>query len=72
MSIIDSASASAVPGDTLRVMTRPCRDSTGRWWPTGTTYQPLSVGIYGQTVTIQGQRVHFALPAKQRPDSTTK
>lgn len=66
MSIIDSTSASAVPGDTLRAMTRPHCDSTGRWWPKGTTYQPISTGNDGQTVTIQGQTVRFYASAKQR------
>lgn len=59
MSTIKSTSASKIPGDTLRAMSRPHRDAKGQIWPKGTTFRPLSAGNDGQTVSIQGQAVRF-------------
>ncbi len=57
--ILKSKKANKIPGDTTRVMTASAVDSTGKRWPKGTEYQPLSAGAHGQTVTIRGQSVTF-------------
>lgn len=57
---IKSRRASAVPGDNLRELTQPMRDTDGYIWPRGTRYRPASGGrnnVSGQderTVTIVG------------------
>lgn len=56
------------PGDTASRLTAPATDETGKVWPAGTVYHPLSGGAdqsgprgQGQykTVTIDGARVTF-------------
>lgn len=58
--MIESKRASEIPGDDLRELTAPATDDTGRTWPAGTTFRPLSRGTGGQVVTIDGERVTFA------------
>ena len=60
---IKSKKYSDIPGDTRRVMTAPAADETGRMWPRGTIYQPVSAGADGgaryQTIRIGAQVVTF-------------
>jgi hypothetical protein len=69
MEIIMSRCASNVPGDTLREMTADHVDASGRVWPVGTVYQPVSAGrdstrgLDTQIVSIAGSRVTFAARA---------
>lgn len=57
----------AFPGDSAMILTAGVVDSTERYWPEGTVYEPLSAGanaIEGcqtQDVTIDGQRVMFCV-----------
>lgn len=61
--LIRSRSASSVPGDDLREMTADATDDTGRTWPRGTKFRPLSFGGDGhggryQTVTVLSDGMH--------------
>lgn len=69
--LLPSRAASRIPGDTTRVMTAPATDRSGRVWPRGTKFRPLSGGNrqvgYGRarsyaTVTIGMDRVSFDEP----------
>jgi hypothetical protein len=54
---------SQIPGDTRMVMSRAQADVTGRVWPRGAVYQPLSGGYNNvrgcavSVITIRGERV---------------
>ena len=49
---IISVRASAVPGDTLRMLTRDVRCTDGTLLRAGTTYQPAYAGDAGQTISV--------------------
>lgn len=57
--MINGKRYSDIPGDTRMVMNIDRKDRDGRVWPSGTVYQPISIGYYEQLVTIGGQRVVF-------------
>lgn len=65
---LSSRPASAVPGDTLRELTRATVDGSGKLWPAGTRYRPLSRGHDNSAgnrteyliVSIAGESVRFA------------
>ena len=55
-----------IPGDHRMVMARATKDVTGRVWPAGTVYQPLSGGWDGtrgcmvSVIGIRGEKVLVA------------
>jgi hypothetical protein len=63
--VLSSQSASDIPGDTLRVLTRAAIDTKGKRWPAGTLYRPISLGYDNesnhltQTVNIGGRKTRF-------------